>query len=68
LLVTPPDEKEFEALGLTPQLDESFSAPFVKEKPNQDGVKGGATTSHCSTRPKMVIGEIPRVLYAREHL
>ncbi len=26
-----PDESEFEAVGLTPQFSESFSAPFVKE-------------------------------------
>ena len=34
-----PDESEFEAVGLTAQISESFSAPYVKESEIKIGLK-----------------------------
>ena len=52
-----PDESEFDAVDLTPQFSESFSAPFVKESEIKMGLK---VAQHFTllNETEMVIGEI----------
>ena len=61
-----PDESEFEAVGLTAQISESFSAPYVKESEIKMGLK---VAQHFTllNETEMVIGEIQE-LYVPEQI
>jgi flavin reductase (DIM6/NTAB) family NADH-FMN oxidoreductase RutF len=52
-----PEESEFDAVGLTPQFSESFSAPYVQESEIKMGLK---VAQHFTllNDTEMVIGEI----------
>ena len=61
-----PDESEFDAVGLTPQFSESFSAPYVAESDIKMGLK---VAQHFTllNETEMVIGEIQE-LYMPEDI
>lgn len=54
----PPDQSEFEAVGLTPSFVESIPAPFVAESKIQIGVQFKEILEITSNNTQLVIGEI----------
>lgn len=54
----PPDQSEFEAIGLTPSFVESIPAPFVAESRIQIGVQFKEKLEITSNNTQLVIGEI----------
>lgn len=62
-----PDESEFEAVGLTPLVTDTFAAPFVKESNVRMGLK---VAQHFTliNNTEMVIGEIQELHVNTTHI
>jgi flavin reductase (DIM6/NTAB) family NADH-FMN oxidoreductase RutF len=54
----PPDQSEFEAVGLTPAYEASIPAPFVAESTIQIGVQFKEKLEITSNNTQLVVGEI----------